>query len=191
MERESWSDDEIVRRLRADDAHALDLLIARFYRPLLNFVLGYVDGIDAAEDVLQDLFIWIWERRRTLQPATTLQAYLYTASRNGALNAKTRQASRSRREVITSAGAVPVAPIGSDRIEEAELNRAVARALTTMSARSREVYTLGMRHGLTYREIAATLGISIPTAQTHMIRALKALETALGPFLLVAVLLAH
>jgi len=192
MPREVWTDDEIVRRLRADDLRALDVLIDRLYRPLLNFVLDYVDGPDAADDVLQELFIWVWERRAQLQPSTTLTAYLYAAARHRALNAKERQVTRGRYEAT---GAVSrhvlstTAPVGSDRIEEAELLQALHRALATLSPRSREVYVLGMRHGMTYREIAATLGISVPTAQTHMTRALKALEVVLRPFLVLAVLL--
>jgi RNA polymerase sigma-70 factor (ECF subfamily) len=192
MEHDVWDEDEIVHRLREGDLPAFDLLMARFYRPLLNFVVGYVDSLDAAEDVVQDLFIWLWERRATVSPSTTLQAYLYTAARHAALNAKTRQTTRRRHEAegINRQGFVDyIQPQGSAHIEEVELTMAVERAITSLSARSREVYILGMRHGLTYREIAETLGISIPTAQTHLMRALKVLETVLRPFLMLAVLL--
>lgn len=192
MARDGWTDDEVLRRLREGELRALDALMERYYQPLLNFVVGYVDSPDAADDVLQELFIWVWERRAAIDPPSTLQAYLYAAARNAALNAKARQQTRERYESQRAAEGDAfeyVAPQGSGRLERAELLQAVQRAVMALSPRSREVYVLGMKYGLTYREIAATLGISIPTAQTHMTRALRALEVALRPFLALALFL--
>lgn len=194
MEHDGWTDVEIVCALHAGDRQGLDVLVERFYRPLLNVVVGYVNDLDAAEDVLQELFIGVWERRTTFHVSTTLRVYLYAAARKAALKATIRDTTRGRYEAASidqrSYGDALV-PLGSERIEEAELARKVAAAVAALSERSREVYLLGVRHGLTYREIAAMLGISISTAQTHMTRALKSLEAALRPFLVLAALLSR
>lgn len=190
MSREQWTDETIVHGLRSGDTRALDALVLRFYRPLLLFVAGYVGGIDAAEDVLQELFLRVWEHGRAIDPRTSLRAYLYAGARNAALNAARERATRIRREAasVSEESSPDWLDVAQD-IEDAELRRAVRAATASLSERGREVYLLSFQHGLSYRDIAATLGISVATVQTHMARAIVVLGRKLRPFLALALLL--
>jgi len=185
MPYDEWTEEGIVRGLRNDDPRALDVLVWRWYRPLLAFVLGYVESVEAAEDVLQELFIRVWKRRAALDPTTSLRSYLYAAARNVALNARERQLVRRRHEADSALAAGP--PVDRHdvmaQVERDELGHAVRAAVASLSERGREVYLLSFQHGLSYREIAATLGISVPTVQTHIARAIATLGRKLRPFL--------
>jgi len=191
MPGEQWTDETIVHGLRTRDARALDALVLRFYHPLVVFIAGYVGGIDAAEDVLQELFLRVWEHGRDIDPATSLRAYLYTGARNAALNAVRERAVRTRREAasLTREGDFSEWFDFAKDIEDAELRDAVRAATASLSERGREVYLLSFQHGLSYRDIAATLGLSVATVQTHMARAIVILGRKLRPFLALALLL--
>jgi RNA polymerase sigma factor (sigma-70 family) len=113
-------------------------------------------------------------------------------TRNRALNARKRQSTRVRREgeSVTYTITLDDGTIDdTERMERDELARAVRQATASLSERSREVYLLSFHHGLTYREIAATLGVSPSTVQTHMARALAMLGRKLRPFLSLMLLL--
>jgi len=178
-------DDQLLDRLRSGDERALDALIARYHSPLNHLVRRYVGSGDAADDVLQDVFVRIWRTRHTLVLHGSLRSYLYAAARNAAVNAVTSETARRRREALVSeSDALAVEPI-ADAVEQAELEIAVRRALDDLPERCREVFLLCRQHGLSYPEVASALGVSLSTVKTQMGRAMAALARRLTPFLAV------
>jgi RNA polymerase sigma-70 factor (ECF subfamily) len=114
-----------------------------------------------------------------------LTSYLYRAARNRAVSFLRHEGLERRwREEAARGGVDPierVEPIRSDdRANAAELSTAIERAMALLPARCREVFTLNRRHGLTYREIAEALEISVKTVEVHMGRALAALRRHLA-----------
>jgi len=184
------TDRDLALQIRNGDAIAFDTLVVRYYQPLLNMVVRYVDSIDVADDVLQEMFVRLWERRSSWTIPDSVREYLYSSARNTALNTIRGSQRRKRAE---GKAVEPAADSGAEdssaTIENNEFVAAVWSAVDELPERGREVYTLAYQHGLTYGEIARILGVSLPTVKTHMARALVALQRKLRRFLTVSLVL--
>jgi RNA polymerase sigma-70 factor (ECF subfamily) len=171
-----------------DDAR-FDALVRAHYAGLCEFAYRTVGSRDAAEDVVQDVLIGIWERADRFDYRDPLP-YLYQAVRNRAVShlrrARVRDHWRARAAAEGTAGAA--APSAGDG--GAELAAAVVAAVEALPARRRTIFRMSRDQGLSYPAIAAALGISVKTVETQMGRALRALRTRLAPFLAAALMLA-
>jgi len=164
------------------DVAPFEALFRAHYPPLCDFVYGYVRSRAVAQELVQDLFLRLWERAGT--PASTLAAsYLYTAARNRAVG-------HLRRERVAAAwakspaGAAHPAPAGADEpLREHELRDALERAVAELPERCRLIFTLSRYRSLSNAEIAEMLCISVNTVEQQMWRALKTLRAKLAPYL--------
>lgn len=174
--------------LAEGDAAAFAALFRRYYDALCVFAEGYVRSPDDAEEVVEEVFVRLWERREHLDVRVSVKAYLYSATKNQALNHLRRAATEERWvERVSRSGDVPglgqPAPDIVEALYATDLARAVDEAIPQLSERCRQVFLLHRRHGLTYAEIAEALGISPKTVENHLGRALKELRSLLARFL--------
>ena len=169
--------------MRDTDDSAFEQLFQDHYAGLCAFTHTYVREWAIAEELVGDVFFALWQRRDSLDPKQNLKAYLYTAARNAALSHLRR---RGLADQIDEADAREVAgtvqPADAD-VAYHELADAVDAAIAQLPARAREVFTLSREGGLSYAEIAATLGISIKTVEANMTHALRILREQLGSWL--------
>ncbi len=172
----------LATRLRAGDRDAFEEVFRRHYGRLADYAAGLVGSRDAAEDVVQEVFVTLWIQRDRVSAPENLIGYLYRSVRNRGLNFLRHQ--RLVTEFRTRHGAEePSETVPADReTEDSEIAAAVRQAVAALPRRSREVFQLSRDRGLTYPEIASTLGISVKTVETLMGRALKAVRTRLAAF---------
>ncbi|MFU8813546.1 MAG: RNA polymerase sigma factor, partial [Balneolaceae bacterium] len=93
------SDEQITwwgKQIRQSDRKAFDGLFRAMYKPLIRFAIRYTRDSASASDVVQDVFIMLWQKRLTIDPEQSLKAYVYKMVRNRALN---YLRSRSRVEI--------------------------------------------------------------------------------------------
>lgn len=181
----SDTDQDLFRRLIADDAGALETLFHRYVDPLCSFAFAYTQTRDAAEEVVQEVFIWLWERRSAIEVPRCVPSYLHAAVRNRALNAVRDRASELRiHDRHARDGSPGVSPRGfaqPDALAEAhDLRDALLRAVSAMPLRCREVFMLTRNGQMTYAEVAGILGIAPKTVEIHMSRALAILRDRLS-----------
>ena len=180
-------DATLARRVRCGDYEAFAVVFRTHYADLVRFARGLTGQLESAEEIVQDVFIRLWDRRVEWELRGTVRAYLFGATRNGALNAL-RQERTIRRWEDASALEPRAVAMGSgprrpeDALAAQELDVAVARAVAQLPERTRVVYALRWRHELSYPEIAEVLGISIKTVESHMTKALAVLRTALANY---------
>jgi RNA polymerase sigma-70 factor (ECF subfamily) len=171
------SDPELIRRLRAGDESALELLVTAYWQRLLRFVEAILHQEGAGEDVVQEAFIRLWMRRTELRLEGSFRAFLYTLTRNAAIDELRRS---GRRKALSTRADPPVAPpsplVGA---EASELQAVADAAIASLPPRRREVFRLARTEGLSYKEIAEVLGISPQTVANQMSRALTELHEAL------------
>jgi RNA polymerase sigma-70 factor (ECF subfamily) len=176
-------DAELVQRLRGGDERALEELFRTHYAGMVLFVRRFVHAPDVAEELVQDVFFKLWAKREGLSEIDALKTYLYRAARNTALNhLRRRKLERSWEEQEAQRGEPTTMGATDDDATSDEVARAVAAAVARLPERCREVFLLSRQGGLTYGEIASTLGISIKTVETQMGRALKSLRLSLGQY---------
>ena len=162
----SRDEDTLVTRLRASDEAALEGLVMNYYQPLVRFVRGYVRSIDAAEDIVQAMFCWLWEQRDAWAPRN-IKAYLYTAVRRRALNELEQESVRERyrlREVSADQQPVP---------DSEEL---VTDILMTLPEPQRTAVRLRYQEGLSFRDIATVLKATPAGAERMVQRAVVSLR---------------
>ena len=177
------TDDRLLRdRLVAGDERALTAVVAEF-GSLVRGVARRVLGDDAAaDDVTQDVFVWLWERPDRFDPERgSLRAFLSVVARRRAIDwirrhdADRRRADRAAQE--SSLVLDDVAEGVGLRDDAARVRAAVA----ALPAEQRDCVTLAFFGGLSYREVAVRLGIPEGTAKSRLRLALGKLSTTLGP----------
>jgi RNA polymerase sigma-70 factor (ECF subfamily) len=180
----SASEQELIRRLRLGDSVAFEVLFRTYFRVLFGLIYDVVRSRAIAEEILQDLFSSLWERRAVLDVRGPLKSYLYRAARNRALSyarherVRARWHAKSLREAPVSAAP----PIADRVVVDQEFAAALARAVDRLSPRAREAYILRWRHELPYAEIAQIMGISVKGVERRISSALKTLRDALRDF---------
>ena len=162
------------------DPAVFTAVFRRFYTPLVRYARRLTGDGASASDVLQDVFAKLWEDRHRITVEVSLQALLYTMVRNRALNLR-RRAHRHAPDVDVQdlRDQAGEAPDGSDDAEADELRRHLYRWVSELPPRRAEAFTLSRYHGLSHAEIAALMGVSVRTVDTHILLALRELRRRL------------
>lgn len=175
-------------RVRRGDESAFKSLVLELGAPLQSYARRFLPLADAAEDIVQDVFAHMWESRATVEVRGTVRGYLYAAVRNRALNERKRAISEDAR--LAAAGAETVSGLAErsrwmEHSPDAHLYRQeimarVTAALATLPPRAREVALLRWRDGLGRGEIAAVMGIAVPTVNNQLTLAAKVVRSLLA-----------
>ncbi len=167
-------------RLRASDTGAFTEVFQATHAPLLRYAWRFMGSEDAAQDVVQDVFLKLWQVRETLDAERSLKALLYRMVRNVALNYN-----RAAQHYESSA---PEAdqwndedePASDQRVEAALLAERLQAWVAEMPERRREAFMLSRFHGFSHEEIAQIMDLTPRTVNTHIVLALKHLRERLG-----------
>jgi RNA polymerase sigma-70 factor (ECF subfamily) len=172
-----------VERIRDGDQESFGTLYRALYPSLCNLVARRVSCPEIAAELVQDVFLRVWERRETLDPEQSITRYLYRAARNQALNHLKHQNIVSRAHGILVLSLRPAQPAAEDGVRYDEIATAAQDAIDHLPDRCGEIFLLSRQGERSYADIARLLGISIKTVETQMGRALKTLRAALLPYL--------
>lgn len=174
-----------VAGVRSGDDRAFEAMFRAYRDDLVGFAESLLRSHDAAQEVVQDLFLRIWQMRDLWEPKGPLNMYLFRATRNRALTRLREQRSElsfhdrlSRVEPTSMSGTR--ADTSDARIGVADLESAIARAVADLPDRCREVFTLSRHHHLANAQIADVMQISVKTVEVQMTRALAHLRRSLA-----------
>lgn len=163
-----------------DQATGLEALFQHYYSDLCRFAFSKLRKQEESEDVVQEVFVKLWQKRHSLQPSTSLKAYLLTATRNACFNLiekkkreKNLHQGYQENQVATKAEAGGPTP--------EEIQSRIMEALDELPPKCRQVFELSRFEGMTYQEIADHLDISPKTVENQMGKALSILRKALAP----------
>lgn len=134
---------------------------------------------DDAREVVQKVFISLWEKRGEIDLSTSLKSYLFTSVHNRSLNVIRDRKKFSSEEVPELAGEWDV----SAQIESMELEEKINEALESLPEKCRQIFELNRFDGLKYSEIATQLGLSIKTVENQISKALRILREKLMKYM--------
>jgi len=163
-------------------AAAFGAIVAAHCDRLCRYVCRYVRSREAAEDIVQEVFLRLWERGSDQQIREPLP-YLYQAAHNRAISYLRHQRVRSRWEELATRQPAPVAEATHAALEHDDLARAIDRATDALPERCRQVFLLSRDQQLSHAEIAGMLGLSVKTVESHVWRAITAIRSAIKPYL--------
>jgi RNA polymerase sigma-70 factor (ECF subfamily) len=154
-------------------------LFREYYRPLTVFALRYVSDLDQARDLVQDLFVHLYENRTGIQITSSLRSYLYQSVRNRCLNYLDQQKSHREHQEKIKVSASEETNLEAE-IERNEMEHRIFRVVDTLPQQCKRIFLLSRVKGLKNEEIARQLGISKRTVETQISNALKKLKAEIS-----------
>jgi RNA polymerase sigma-70 factor, ECF subfamily len=162
------------------DEASFEVLFRKLYAPLCRTIFKIVQDKDLAEDIAQDAFFVLWEKRNEV--SMSVKSYLYRAAINKAFT----QLEKNKRFVRTQEGDwfeyEPAANTTEEIIHEKELQREVNKAIDALPHACRTVFLMSRMDEMSYKEIAEALNISVKTVENQMSKALKLVREAVLVF---------
>jgi RNA polymerase sigma-70 factor (ECF subfamily) len=172
---------ELQRRIASyDDEPAYKELFFLFYKPLIQFATSFVRSAEMSEEIVSDVFIRLWEKRKQLEEIQNLKVYLYISTKNNSLKYLLKQ---QKQVAITIDGLAVELQSISDNPEQlmitAEMMTRIQRTIDQLPPRCKIVYKLIREDGLRYKEVAEILDISVKTIDNQLAIALKKISAAI------------
>jgi RNA polymerase sigma-70 factor (family 1) len=185
---ENWStsgnvgDPALLARIASGDEGAFRQVYVFYYKRLYQFAYALVKTREPAEEIVEDVFVRIWQQRETINSIQNLRVYLYTAIKNSALNYLSQKARQSITEpfdhIHISVGNPTDTP--EQILITAEMQQKIQTAIEALPPRCKMIFKLVREDGLKYKEIAGILNISVNTIDAQMAIAIKKITTAIG-----------
>jgi RNA polymerase sigma-70 factor, ECF subfamily len=174
------SDATLVRRIKENDKFAFELIFNKFNRKLYYFTLGYVHSQAESEEIIQNVFVSLWENRDMLNDAFSIQNYLYKATVNHIYNYFKHQLVRRRYVENMILEGTDIDQETVQDILTNDLGDMVNKIIGELPLRQRVIYRLSRVDGLSHSEIAQRLGLSIRSVENQIYRALKYIREKLN-----------
>ena len=168
-----------IENLNKQQTSAYHQLYDEYYKVLVLYAINFLSSQQAAEDIVQELFATMWEKKMKFLSLPSFRTYLYNSVRNASLNYLKHQnveslylehLANTYREIIEEE---------EEDTNEEEVYRLLFRAIDKLPTRCREVFLLHM-DGKKNEEIATLLGISIETVKTQKKRAIQFIKEQMG-----------
>jgi len=177
------SDPDIVNAIRWGDEPAFEQTFRKYYQRLCNYACTLLKDEDESEEVVQTVFLTIWEKRENLEITLSLKSYLYRAVHNHCLNRfKHASVRQVHREHTLNFGEHSYESV-TEVIHANELEERIERSVSKLPEQCQKAFRLSRFEELKYHEIAEQLGISIKTVENQIGKALKILRTELADYL--------
>ena len=177
------NEDIVIEGLKKGDKLIFEEVYREYYIPLCYYCLRYVENFSDSEEIVQDLFLKLWEMHAELEVNSSLNAYLYRAVQNYALNFLGKKKIHEKYIVIQGhqpyGGALES---GLAKLEEEELRAILKLAVLKLPEKRRRIFELSRFDGLKNSKIASQLSISVKTVETQMTKALKYLRVTLKDY---------
>lgn len=168
------SDQELLENLKKECRDSFQILYSRYFRKLFAYAMALVKDQQIAEDLLQELFVGLWEKREVLV-IENLGAYLKTALKNKIINIYKRNKYVDLDEDIIASFSSPDSI--EDKLQENDLEKEFHSTLNRLPQRCRNVFYLSRIKMYQNKEIAEELNISVRTVETHISNALQHFKT--------------
>lgn len=174
----SFHEEELLLSVKRGEAKAFDTLYQHYYKQLIIFARTKVDNLQEAEDMVQEIFTSLWQRRKELSINISLKHYLYRAV-HLQYAYKCRRNEVARRFLTHTYYASPESAIPRN-LENKELGQQIREAARHVSAPAcRKVFELLYLQELSHKEIAQDMNIQLQVVKNQVSRALKVIRTRL------------
>ena len=168
-------------RIKKGDVKAFEMVFNKYYGHLCSFAAKFITDNVAAEEIVQDLFVKLWEKREQLSIETSLKNYLFRSVKNLCMNYIQHNKTKIRHaEIVLSE--VENNFTDDDSYPEIDLAFKIEESINSLPEKRREIFSLSRQEGLKYHEIAQKLNISVKTVETQMSLAIKTLRDKLKKY---------
>ncbi len=175
-----------INELKSGNEKVFRQIMETWYSRLLNFANGYLNNEENAREAIQDVFLHLWDHRAKLAENTSLNAYLFTLTRNRCIDFIRRerlmlQFRTDKQEEylrLTENYHALSDPI-LDGIFALELQTEIDCAVSSLPEQCRKVFIMSRTHGMKNKEISNLMNLSEKTVESHLTKALRTIRTTL------------
>jgi len=174
--------DDLFKRVAFDDdEQAFKVLFVEFYPSLCVFAMRFVDGEEAARDIVQDVFFNVWKGRKSTFVTSSFRNFLITSVRNQCVDYLRRQ--KLEHQFMEKGRLTGIQTSPEEMYTLKELEVVLSRALAKLPDNVREAFEMNRFKGMTYNAIAEEMEVSPKTIEAYMSKALKILRVKLSDYL--------
>lgn len=173
---QAFDDDELIALLKVDDEKALAELYDRYWDKLLAIAIHRLANLEAAQEVVQDIFIKLWLRRQELILTATLTTYLAVAVKYSVIDQLDKAYHKRVHTELRDHDLTAQFPSIEEVIFEQELSERIEKNVKALPDKCQLIFRMSRELDFTYKQIASELNISEKTVEAHMSRALRQLR---------------
>jgi len=188
LKKRDLSDEKDIRlfeKVRQGSVDAFEKLFRSYYPELMDYCTRIVTNSQEAEEIVQDLFFTMWNKKEDLNIHSSVRSYLFRSAHNNCLLNLQRNTVRQRYQDYVSGNEPVRYPDPSESYRETEMAGIIQQALNKLPERTREIFRMSRTEELKYNEIAERLSISVKTVEANMGKALKILRQVLKEYMTV------
>lgn len=173
------SEKELIISLKFGSKEAFNLLFHMYERRIYAFSLKLLLSREDAEEVVQEVFFKIWKNKRFLKEDLSFKAYLFTVAKNHIYNLMSKRVSETAYKLYSAKTVNRPTCNTEEELDFDELNTKIQGMIQEMPEKRQKVFVMSRFQGLSNREIADQLSISLSTVENHINCALKVLKQRL------------
>lgn len=179
----------IAEQIQNGNISVFEELFRSYYARLCGYALKYIRDKDQAEEIVQDFFYTLWNKRAAFVITVSVESYLFRAVRNACLNYIKHLNIRGQHAEFVKESSSGYSGSVHDALELLELQDQIDKAVELLPTERRKIFIMSREEGLKYREIADKLNISVKTVEAQMGRALEFMREKLAQYLVIMILL--
>ncbi len=182
-------DSELLLQIKQGSQPAFESIFLKYYVGLCTYANSILGSRDSSEEVIQEMFVKLWENRNTLEINNSLKAYLYRTVHNQCINqieswkVRNRYSKNQALDIIPFSGDYPIANLIAKELEDK-----IKESIDALPEQCREIFLLIRLHNKSYHEVAQKLNLSLNTVKTQMHRAITKLKESLHEYLPIAII---
>jgi RNA polymerase sigma-70 factor (ECF subfamily) len=174
---------KVLVHLKEGDSNAFESVFKFWYEPLVHFAEEYLSDLETARNIVQNIFMKLWEKHGLIDPDSNLRAYLYIATRNACLshlrhlrleNAYFEKSRKNYEDLQLNYEALE--ELKMEQIDFANLERLIQDTIDSLPERCREVFMMSRYDDMKNKEIAEKLNISVKAVEANITRAMNKLR---------------
>ena len=169
---------QLAQRLILGDCKAYDYLMNSYYQRLCVYAQSLCNDHNMAEDIVQNVFVKVWDKRKKINPDLSIKSYLYKSVYNEFINQYRKNKPVIYLEKKYFEAIDLVVDIEPEELES--LIKLMNIEIENLPSKCKEIFLMNKKEGLTHTEISEYLNISIKTVEGHITRAFKILTEKLG-----------
>ena len=172
--------DKTLKELSKDQESSLEELYKYYYPRLYDFSRSFLKLEQGIDDILQEVFIRIWQNRKRIKDPASFNSFIFTITRNLLLNElRSRLNHNNLKEDIRKLSTAEEYA-GVDLVQYKDLKNRVDKLIEELPERQKEIFILSRSEGLSHKEIASRLQITPKTVEYHISLAIKSLKLKLS-----------
>ncbi|MFV0505362.1 MAG: RNA polymerase sigma factor [Bacteroidales bacterium] len=177
---------ELIELLSRGDERAFDSIYRMYVHRLMGFVLKYVENQEDAKEIVQEVFVKIWDKRDKIKDASTFESFIFTITYNASIShirkelQERRKMAEFQKQMVEESQDAPYSDI-----EFKEFRARLDTLIAKLTPRQQEVFQLSREEGLSHEQIADKLGISKNTVKNHIVSIINFLKINIVTLLVV------